>query len=80
MRTFAGLAALWLAVSVPDPALAYLGPGAGLTAIGSVLAFFGVIILLIAGFVWYPVKRFFRGRRSRGAPSEMEKAPDSPDA
>ncbi len=79
MRTFAGLAALWLAVSVPDPALAYLGPGAGLTAIGSVLAFLGVIVLLIAGFVWYPVKRFIRGRRRRGAPSEMERAPDSPD-
>ena len=79
MRTFAGLAGLWLAVLAPDSALAYLGPGAGLTAIGSVLAFFGVIILLIAGFVWYPVKRFIRGRRSRGAPSEMERASDSPE-
>lgn len=80
MRTFAGLVGLWLAISVPGTALAYIGPGAGLTAIGSVLAFLGVIVLLIAGFVWYPVKRFIRGRRSRGAPSEMERAPDSPDA
>ena len=79
MKTFAGVAALWLAVSVPGTALAYIGPGAGLTAIGSVLAFLGVIVLLIAGFVWYPVKRFIRGRRRRGAPSEMERAPDSPD-
>ena len=79
MRTFAGLVGLWLAISVPGTALAYIGPGAGLTAIGSVLAFFGVIILLIAGFVWYPVKRFIRGRRRRRAPSESESAPDSPE-
>ena len=79
VRIFAGLVGLWLAVSVPDPALAYIGPGAGLTAIGSILAFFGVIILLVAGFVWYPVKRLIRGRRSRGVSLEAERAPDSPE-
>ncbi len=79
LKTFACFLLFWLAVAAPGTALAYVGPGAGLTAIGSVLAFFGVIILLIAGFVWYPVKRFIRGRRNRGASSETERAPGSPD-
>ncbi|MBV1915447.1 MAG: hypothetical protein KUG72_08675 [Pseudomonadales bacterium] len=42
---------------------AYIGPGAGLTAIGSVLAFIGTIFLLIVGFAWYPVKRLLKGRK-----------------
>lgn len=51
-------------MAMPQVAQAYIGPGAGLTAIGSVLAFLGVIVLLIAGFVWYPVKRFLKRRRA----------------
>jgi len=43
--------------SLPGVSLAYVGPGAGLTAIGSVLAFVGTMLLLVIGFVWYPLKR-----------------------
>lgn len=46
-----------LAVS-PQIAFAYIGPGAGITAIGTVIALIGAILLAIVGFVWYPVKRF----------------------
>ena len=38
----------------------YIGPGAGLSAIGSVLAFFGVLVLIVFGFIWYPFKRLIR--------------------
>jgi len=52
---------LWMIVIttllVSDLAHAYLGPGAGLSAIGSVVAFIGAVLLLIVGFVWYPIKR-----------------------
>ncbi len=47
---------LILALS-PTAAQAYIGPGAGITAIGSVLAVFAVLMLAIVGFVWYPIKR-----------------------
>lgn len=50
-------------VALPEPAAAYIGPGAGLTAIGSVLAFLAAVVLLVAGVVWYPVKRLLRRRR-----------------
>ncbi|MGI9350090.1 MAG: hypothetical protein ACR2O3_00890 [Rhizobiaceae bacterium] len=40
-----------------DYAFAYLGPGAGLSALGSLLALIGIVVLAIAGFLWYPIKR-----------------------
>ena len=43
----------------------YIGPGAGLSAIGSVLAFLGTLILLIIGFLWYPIKRLIKGKRGK---------------
>lgn len=52
--------------------LAYVGPGAGLTAIGAALAFVGAILLAVVGFIWYPVKRLLRARsrKASGAPVE----------
>lgn len=47
------------------PAYAYVGPGAGLTAIGAVLALFGAVLLAIVGFLWYPIKRLRARRRER---------------
>lgn len=50
--------------SMATPALAYIGPGAGLGAIGTVIAVLGAIVLLIVGFVWYPVKRLIKRRKA----------------
>ena len=44
----------------PQPAAAYVGPGAGLSAIGVFLAIFAGIIVALFGFVWYPLKRLYR--------------------
>jgi hypothetical protein len=52
-----------------SPALAYVGPGAGLSVIGAALAFLGAIVLSIVGFVWYPIKRVLRRRAARSKPS-----------
>lgn len=47
------------------PAAAYIGPGAGMGAIGTVIAVIGAILLMIVGFVWYPVKRMLkRGKKA----------------
>lgn len=45
------------------PAAAYIGPGAGLGAIGTAIAVLLAILLLLAGFVWYPLRRLLRKRR-----------------
>jgi hypothetical protein len=51
-----------------SPAQAYVGPGLGLTAIGSLLALFAAIGLAIVGFVWYPLRRLM-GRRKTAVPA-----------
>ncbi len=53
--------AAWLA---PTAAHAYIGPGAGISAIGSLLVLIAVVLLSIVGFVWYPVKRLMKNRRA----------------
>ena len=49
-----------IALCAVSPALAYIGPGAGIGAIGTVVAVIGAILLMIIGFVWYPVKRLLK--------------------
>jgi hypothetical protein len=48
-----------------DPAYAYMGPGAGLAFIGSLIALVAAIAVGLFGLVWYPVKRLIR--MTRGA-------------
>ena len=47
--------------------MAYLGPGAGLGAIGPLLAMVGTGIFMLIGFVWYPIRQVLRGWRARRA-------------
>lgn len=47
---------------LPMAAQAYVGPGAGLGAIAVTLAIVLGLILLIVGFLWYPLKRLL-GRK-----------------
>ena len=47
-----------------DVVLGYVGPGAGLGAIGPLLAMIGVGLVMLVGFAWYPIlkiREFFRG-------------------
>lgn len=53
-----------LALTHAAGAAAYVGPGAGLTAIGSFLALLAAVVLGIVGFLWYPVKRLMRRLRA----------------
>lgn len=55
----------WLSVIMAGPVHAYIGPGAGISAIGTAVAFVGAIIFAIVGFVWYPIKRLLAFLRSR---------------
>lgn len=64
------IAGLVVAVSlgVANPAWAYVGPGAGLTAVGTILALLAAAGLLLVGFIWYPVKRMLRRRHPAAEP------------
>lgn len=50
---------------MPEFAHAYVGPGTGLSAIGSFLALLGGVIIAIIGFLWFPIKRMLGKKKSQ---------------
>jgi hypothetical protein len=55
---------------------AYIGPGAGLSVVGTAVAFVGALVFAIVGFVWYPLKRLAAAvRHSRASADEKASAP-----
>ena len=64
-----------LLFATPQGTEAYIGPGAGIAAIGTVIAFIGAILLAIVAFLWYPIKRLLakikqkRMNDQKGTPS-----------
>lgn len=54
------------------PAVAYIGPGAGLSAIGSLIALIGAIVVAIFGFLWYPLKRLMRKKQKPAEPADAD--------
>ena len=59
-----------------NQAHAYIGPGAGLSAIGSILALVGATVLLILGFIWYPFKRLLQRRKDKSMTEETATDPE----
>jgi hypothetical protein len=62
-KIFVFLAAMLAA----GPAAAYMGPGAGLGMLGSLLALLGVLLLALAGLVALPVRMLLKRRRKSAA-------------
>lgn len=79
MRRVVLIASVLLAVS-PDPLLAYVGPGSGLSAIGAVLAVVAGLFFAIFGFVWYPIKRFVRYMKGEKAERRVQVVREGPGA
>jgi hypothetical protein len=77
---------LALVLGQPATAFAYVGPGAGLSIIGSLLAFFAAIVIGIFGFLWFPIRRLLRKRKQAAeqvaadTQDGTDGSADSPDA
>jgi hypothetical protein len=68
----AGCAALLTyAILFPGAAEAYVGPGSGLAALGTLVALLGAVLLGIFGFMWFPIKRMLR-RKRKDDPSRVK--------
>jgi len=53
-----------VAILTSTAAQAYVGPGAGLSAIGSLVALVLAVLVAIIGFLWYPLKRLMKGKKT----------------
>jgi hypothetical protein len=68
MRKFIPVATLVLTgLLSADPALAYIGPGAGLAALTAVLGLVGSFLLGIVSIIYYPIKRLVKRRKNSRA-------------
>ena len=56
---------------------AYIGPGAGLSAFGALIALIAAVVIAIFGFVWYPLKRLMRMQAEKQEKPSESKNKDS---
>ena len=68
----------WVWCIAPPAAFAYIGPGAGISVIGTAIAFIGAVLFAIVGFVWYPLKRLAAFIRNMGAQEDDDKKASAP--
>lgn len=54
---------------IPATAFAYVGPGVGLSALGTIFALLAAFCLAVIGFIWYPIRRVIRKRRAQDSAS-----------
>ena len=62
---------LMLAVCVltfPISAVAYVGPGAGITALGALWAVILAVIMMVGGLLIWPIRAFIRRKNSSDVP------------
>ncbi len=57
-------------VAVPEPALAYIGPGISAGTVAVIIGLICSVLLALFAVVWYPLKRLLRQMRAE------PKAPD----
>jgi flagellar biogenesis protein FliO len=57
---------LAMTTTFATPAMAYIGPGAGLGAIALTVGLVLGVALLLVGFLWYPLKRILRKNKGGG--------------
>lgn len=67
MSRTASILFFFAALLAAGPALAYMGPGAGLGMLGSLVAVIGAVILAVLGILILPVRMLLKKRR-KGVP------------
>lgn len=72
MRSAATLAVFCALLAAATPALAYMGPGAGLGMLGSLFALIGAALVALFGLVVLPVRMLIKRMRRSTPPTPVE--------
>ena len=64
----------WVLCSVALPAMAYIGPGAGVSFLGSLLSTLVVVVLAVGAILFWPVR--YMWRRIRRQKNTVQQAND----
>lgn len=62
-------------VLLSTPAMAYIGPGAGISVLGSLLGILATIVVAIGAIVMWPLRKALKKRRQASSGTE-ESTPD----
>ena len=63
--------AFFISLTLSSAALAYIGPGAGISVLGSLLGILGTIAVAIGAILFWPVRKMLKRRKAATA-SESE--------
>lgn len=63
-----------------EPALAYVGPGAGLGAVGAALGLLATIVMAFALILFWPVRRLLRRGKRKAADSGGSDPAEAPES
>ena len=77
MSKYKALAACAIITSLATPALAYVGPGAGITMLGALWAVIVAVVLAFGAVLFWPFRMLLRKWRKKpaGAAAEPELSP-----
>lgn len=77
-----GLACLLLALglTLSTPALAYIGPGAGITMLGALWGVIVAVVLALGAVLFWPIRALLRRRKGPAAPTTAAATPSQADA
>ena len=56
---------LLLVAFFASPAFTYVGPGAGISVLGSLLGILATIVVAISAIIFWPVRKFLKRRKTR---------------
>lgn len=56
---------LFLVAFFANPAFAYVGPGAGISVLGSLLGILATILVAIGAIIFWPVRKFMKRKKAR---------------
>jgi nicotinamide riboside transporter PnuC len=61
-----------LLILLAAPATAYIGPGAGISVLGSLLGILATIVVAIGAIVMWPLRKLLKKKRQKSAPEQED--------
>ena len=66
--------AILILLAISPAAFAYIGPGAGISVLGSLLGILGTIVVAIGAIIFWPVRKFLKRKKQAKATAGEENA------
>ena len=65
LKTITFILLAFILLALASPALAYIGPGAGISVLGSLLSILATIFVAIGAIIFWPLRKYLKRRKAR---------------